>query len=504
MNHRLHKFGASVASLVVLLGSLPAPAQDSKLPLGPAVSSTLPDLGSSANALLSREDEYQIGRMVMHNLRNEGRLLEDPETVEYLQSLGSRIGVEAQDGEHRLTFFAVRDSSVNAFALPGGFIGINTGLITLTDAESELAGVTAHEIGHVTQRHLARAVQAQGRTGLTAMAAQLGAILIGAMTGSTEAAIGLISMAQGTAMQQQINFTRMEEHEADRVGISYLAAAGFDPSGMAGFFTTMMRERGTSGDDIPSLLLSHPVDSLRIAEARARIASMPNFPRKPESLSYELIRERLRVIASTPDSDLRRYYEHALKNDSKRLSLRYGAALAEIKSGDPKAAVTALKPLIKSHPELNLLHSALAQAQLAAEQPNDAIATFEHGLQLTPRSVPLTVHYAEALLTLNQASKAHQLLLDLFNNTPPTPEQIRLTALAASAAGDSGDAYYYMSEYHIASGDPMLAITQLDLALAAPNLTGVQRKRFLARRDEIRNALREQRGDRRLRESPPA
>ncbi len=497
----------AIASLLLAAACSIGTAQESRpvsVPLGPPpAQNSLPDLGSSANAVLSRADEYQIGRMVVRDLRSQNLLLDDPETADYLQSLGERIGVEAQEGEQKLTFLTVRDRSINAFALPGGFVGVHTGLILLTSSESELAGVMAHEIGHVVQRHMARAAQADGRIGLTSIATTLGAVLIGIVTGSPDAALGLISLGQATSMQQQINFTRMEEHEADRVGVGFLAAAGFDPNGMTDFFSTMMREHGVGDDDLPALLLSHPVDSVRIAEARARVASMPSVPRRPDSATYPYIRERLRVVASPPEADLRRYFEGMRAADPDNPALQYGAALAEIRSGSAAAAVGLLKPLVAAQPQLPLLHIALAQAQLAARQQDKAIATFEHGLMLAPRNVPLSVRYAETLLTLGSAKKAHQLLLDLFNIVPPTPEQIRLIALAASAAGDTGDAYYYMGELHIANGDLMLATTQLDLALAAPEITAVQRKRFIARRDEIRDYLREERGDRSSRPRPP-
>jgi predicted Zn-dependent protease len=335
------------------------------------------------------------------------------------------------------------------------------------------------------------------------MAGMLVGILLGAATGNADAIPGVVALAQGTQMQQQINFTRMEEHEADRVGIGFLAAAGYDPNSMAGFFSVMQRENGLAGDNIPALLLDHPVDSVRIAEARARAAAMPPYPRRPESPNYSYIRERVRVLADLQDTDQRRYYEHMRQNDPKNPALVYGAALAEMKSGSPQAAVTLLKPLVAQNGQLTLLQTALAQAQFAAGQKEDSVNTFEHGLAVSPRNVPMTVHYAEVLLDMGRAAKAHQMLLDLFNNVAPTPEQMRLIALVASAAGDTGDAYYYMSEYHIANGDLMLATTQLDLALAAPNLTEVQRKRFLARRDEIRGYLREQRGNRSSGRAPP-
>jgi predicted Zn-dependent protease len=297
-------------------------------------------------------------------------------------------------------------------------------------------------------------------------------------------------------MQQQINFTRMEEAEADRVGIGYLAAAGFDPNGMAAFFTTMMRQRGTSDEFLPVFLLDHPVDTTRIAEARARIAGLSAHQRRPDSASYAFIRERLRVDSGNGSSDLRRYYAHQRSADPDNSAIRYGAALAELKSGDPKLAVELLKPLVRAQPELSLLHGALGEAQMAAGSSLAACETFENALALSPRNVPLSVRYAQALMEIGQPRKAHVLLLDLFNKVMPTPDQIRLIALAASAAGDTADAYSYMAELHLASGDLALATTQLDMALSTPGINDVQRKRFKARREEIQGYLAEQRRNR--------
>jgi predicted Zn-dependent protease len=453
------------------------------------VQNWLPDLGSTANASLSRTEEFQVGRMMVRDLRQQNALFDDAETSDYLQSLGSRIGVEAQQGEQRLTFFAIRDRSLNAFALPGGFIGVHTGLILRTDTEAELAGVVAHEIGHVVQRHIARAVEAQGRINMTALAGLLGAVLVGA-TGNPDAMPGMIALGQGAAMQQQINFTRMEEHEADRVGIGYLAAAGFDPNGMASFFSKMMRDRGLSGTDIPSLLLTHPVDSVRVAEARARITSMAPAERRPDSETYDFVRERVRVLTAANPAELRRYYERERAARPDDDALRYGAALVELGTGNAHAALTLLKQVAAHKPHLPLVHAALGRTQLAAGFRQAGLATFEQGLKLSPRNVPLTVRYAEALMATEQAKKAHAVLLDLFNNVAPTPEQIRLIATAANAAGDTGDAYSYMAEYHLAHGDLDLANLQLDLAQSTPGLTEVQRKRFRARQDEIIEAQR--------------
>jgi beta-barrel assembly-enhancing protease len=491
---------AGLLSVVALMVLISGRAGAADLPPGPLVGpgigpppsaiNNLPDMGSSANVMVGRSEEYQVGRMIVKNLRDENQILEDPEVSEYVQSIGARIASEAQDGNQNFQFFVVRDSQINAFALPGGFIGVNSGLYTMTTSESQLGSVLAHEIGHVAQRHIARAVQAQSRQSLSTMAAVLGAILIGAAAGG-DAAGGLIAMAQGTAMQQQINFTRMEESEADRVGIGYLAAAGYDPGAMPEFFSTMSRIDGLPNEGIPELLLSHPVNSIRIAETRARAAQLAQV-KHVDTIGYGLIRERIRVIAA-PDVDQRGYYERMRANGDKSLALRYGSALADLKAGDNERAVSELRELQAKNPTITLLHSALGQAQMAAGQDEAALATFAKANALFPRNVPIAVRYGEALIKAGKPQQAHQLLLDVFNNTTPTPEQIHLNALAASAAGETGDAYYYMSEYHIASGDLGLASQQLELALAAPKLTLVQRKRFQARLDEIRGYLREQR-----------
>ena len=236
----------------------------------------------------------------MRQLRDEGQIIEDPEATEYLQALGSRIVAQATgDSAQRFSFFFVRENSINAFALPGGFIGVNYGLVLASRNEAQLAGVLAHEIAHVTQRHIARRVRSQGRASIGMMAGILASILLGAATGSSDAALGGISMAQGAAMQQQINFTRSNENEADRVGMGFLAAAGFDPYGMPDFFETMGRRQGLSGNinsrnALPEILQSHPVTTNRIAESRSRAAQFQDL--KPARRDREL-RDHARASA---------------------------------------------------------------------------------------------------------------------------------------------------------------------------------------------------------------
>lgn len=460
----------------------------------------LPDIGSGANSTLTINDEYQLGLMVVRGLRDQGLILEDPEVTDYIQNLGSKIAAQIQDSEQRFTFFVVREGNINAFALPGGFIGVNYGLITATANESQLASVIAHEIAHVTQRHIARAIQAQGRQGLASAAALLAAILIGMTTGASDAVQAGIAIAQGTAAQAQINFTRSNEYEADRIGISYLAAAGFDPQGMPDFFETLSRRSGLAGAQVPEFLRTHPVTANRVAETRERAGQIRTIVRQ-ESAAYAFVRERVRVLGAPPDNDLRPYYAALADRGTLTPAQRYGEALARLGAGDRERAASALVELVAAEPQSPMLQAALGQALMAAERTDTALAVLRRALEVAPRNVPLTIRYAEVLLrTPGGAKEAHTLLLDLFNNVPPTPEQIRLTALAASSAGDNADAAYYMGEYHIVAGNLPDAVKQLELALADPSITAVQRARFEARMKEVRDVLAESGKRRRSRE----
>jgi predicted Zn-dependent protease len=387
-------------------------------------------------------------------------------------------------------YFVIRDTTINAFAVTGGYVFINAGLVLASEKESELAGVMAHETAHITQHHIARMLADQSRQSLTTAAAMIGAILLGALGGGGQAVEGGIIAAQGLAAQHQINFTRDNEWEADRVGIGYLAGAGFDPYGLGEMFDVMAHHTGLAQTYIPAMLINHPLDTEREAEQRSRAAQFP--PRSGhDSQSYELIRERVRVLTATGDVDMAQQYAQKIAHGDDTMGNQYGRALALI-GGNRAAAEEAagiLGKLVQQHEGLTVLYSALGQAQAKAGHVGEALATFRHAEALFPRNVPVTVRYAETLMAAGRPGEAHTMLLDLFNVVPPTPDQIRLTALAASAAADPGDAYYYMGEYQLANGDLQLAIQQYQLALASPRISSIQRQRYRARLDEVREFL---------------
>jgi predicted Zn-dependent protease len=467
-----------------------------------AANEDLPDIGSPADTVLSRDYEQQIGRAIYKSLRDSGHVVTDPETQEYIQDIGQKIAAYAGDGGQKFRFFVVDDPAINAFALPGGYVGVHSGLLLATANESELAGVLAHEISHVTQRHISRAIYANQRASILTMAAMLGAILLGAATGSGDAISGAVAAAQGASAQQQINFTRSNEYEADRVGVGLLAQAGFDPMGMPDFFETLSRQTGPLAAQAPEFLRTHPVTVNRIAESRERARLLPR-PDVTDAIGYRLTRARLRLLGSpTPDAALERF-QGELQDPSRvgDIGIEYGIALVRLQTGDFAAAREDFSGLLERSPSVIPFHTGLAQAELGLGNAAAAFRTYEKAMQLFPRNVPLTVHYAEALVQQDRPKDAHRVLLDLFNAVPPTPEQVRMIAMAASGAGDVADAHYYMAEYHLMGGDIMLAADELRIALGIPGLDPIQRARFSSRLTEIQEIINRLQAEKRL---PPA
>jgi predicted Zn-dependent protease len=449
------------------------------------VNDDLPDIGSPADTILSKDLEAMIGRSIYKSLRDTDSIVTDPEVQEYIQNLGQKLAANAHDGDFGFKFFVIDDSAINAFALPGGYIGIHSGLILETKNESELAGVMAHEISHVTQRHISRSVYANKQASMLTMAAMLGAILVGVATGSSDIITGGIAGAQSMSAQQQIDFTRSNEYEADRVGVGILAAAGFDPYGMPDFFETLGRQSGASGGP-PEFLRTHPVTTNRIAETRARAAQLPQVE-TTDATSYSLTRARLRILSSSTPEKALEYFTGAQKLPEQvgDIGTEYGIALAQLQLGQQKKALRTFRDLRDSNEAIIHFHTGYAAAQLANGDREGAMETYRNATKLFPRNVPLTIRYAKALMGQGQSNEAHEILLDLFNQVPPTPEQVRTIALAASAAGDTADAHYYMAEYHLLRGDLVMANDQLRLALSIPGLDSVQRARFLSRLKQI-------------------
>ena len=455
-----------------------------------AVDQDLPDLGSPATAAVSLDDEYHAGLGWFAEIRQTGQIIEDPEISDYIQQIGHSLSSHAEEGQHQFYYFVLKDPVLNAFAMPGGFIAIHSGLILATRNENELAGVMAHETAHVTQRHLVRQLLDQSHAGLMSTAAMLAAILLGATAGrgSPDAMEGAILATQGAAIQHQINYTRKNEFEADRIGIGTMASAGYDPLGMASFFDYMSHS-GPEPSRINAVqfLIDHPINSDRVAEARNRADQIGRI-RHPDSLSYTLMRERLRCLVNPQGA--RDYYVSLAKNGTgKSIEDRYGKAVADIAMRNPAPAIPELQALVSEYPKVNQFYGALGQAYLANGQLKESEAVLDKAENLFPRNTPITIRLAETLMHAGNNKRAHLILDDLFNVVEPTPDQTRLIAKAANAAGDIADSYYYMSYFYLMNGDLKMAANQLELGLGMPGLDAIQRARFSARLEEVRAAM---------------
>ena len=439
----------------------------------------LPDFGTPADSVLNRSQEAQLGRGVMAQLRSAGAIMDDPIVTEYIQTLGARLAGHANDGDHSFEFFVVDDNAINAFALPGGFIGMNTGLILASERESEVAGVLAHEVAHVTQRHIARSIYSNQRNSILSMAAMIAAVLLGAAADANSQAMqGLITASQAAAIQAQINYTRANEHEADRIGIGTLASAGFDPTAMATFFEKLSRRYAFASDRVPSFLQTHPVTSARVGEARERARLLPAVD-VTDSVSYEVVKARLEVLrAPSEEGALEIFSKQRMDAGGDGVAERYGYALSLHREARHDLAQRVFSDLVDEYPGVIAFRIGEAEALMESYQTGLALARFEEAIELSPRNVPLTLSYANALIPASYPAKAHDLLLDLLNNSTPTPEQFRLIARAANAEGDIGNAHHYMSHYYLSIGNLALAFNQIRMALESPGVNPVDRERF--------------------------
>lgn len=460
------------------------------LPFSHADLADLPSMGDTAGRLISPEQEKQFGESFMRQIRRSGKLVQDPELNDYIQNLGYQLAAASDSPGYGFTFFLVDNPSINAFAGPGGYIGVHTGLLMAARNESELAGVLAHEIAHVTQRHLLRAYEAAQRMSLPTAAALIAAILIGSQDG--QAGQAALVGVQAASAQYQINFTRANEHEADRVGIQTLVRAGIDPRGMPDFFERLYQQNRLYGNRLPEFLSTHPVTTSRIAETAARAEAHAGQGRR-DSLAFQLARNRLLVASTSQLRDLVADYE--ARADSLGEADRFGYALALWRNGDRDGARRELTRLRQHNPDRLSYPLSLARLELELNQPARALALYEELLDHNPGNVTITRAYAAALLSQDQAGRARDLLVNLIQRGETRqPELYRLLAEAAGKAGRPRESHEATAEYYYLNGQTHAAIDQLELALRIPGLEFYDNARISARLHSFKNEARLEQG----------
>lgn len=452
----------------------------------------LPDIGDSAGTLISPEQEHRVGEAFLRDLRSQQAVIDDPEAEAYINALGHRLSSLAQGQTNPFTFFLVNSPVINAFAIPGGYIGVHAGLMLQTQSESELASVLAHEISHVTQRHAARTFEAASRLSLPSAVAMLGAIALGVVN----PAAGQAALAAVTAGQQQyaLNFTRANEQEADRIGMQLLAQSGFNPQAMADFFERLQTaNRYNDPANIPEFLRTHPVTTNRIAEARARAERYPKR-RYQESVGFYLARARLHVLTAKNPRDMVRLYEDNLRNGQYPVeeAARYGYALALAAAGETDKARQELERLSKAAPDEAAYMLALAKLDVDEEQYPRALQTYRQVLQLYPDYHPAVLGLVQTLLAGGKGREALQTLRDYTHAHDLDPRGYRLLAEAEGQAGDPVESHLAQADYYYANGELPLAIQQVKIVQQQNNATYYQRERAQAHQEQWQKELDEQ------------
>ncbi len=481
-------------------------------PLQKLDSTRLPTLGDTARADLSPVLERKLGEMIMRDIRRDRDYLDDAPIIEYLNNFGGALvaAVPGARGETNadFSFFAVRDVNLNAFALPGGFIAAHTGLIVAAQTESELAGVMSHEIGHVTQRHIARSLGQQKQDALLPLAAMILAAL--AAKSSPDAAMGVLMGGQGMAVQRQLNFGRDAEREADRVGIQIMAAGGYDTTGMVGFFKRLQTATRLTGD-IPAHLAhlsSHPLTAERITDMQARIREIPKKPRV-DNVDFQLIRARARVLQDESVSgrrDTRIALEAQLKEQHRHLQAgaQYGLAVMALRQGNAneaqgwldkaRATMTPKEGVFSGESHAGdgatLFTGLQIDIKLAPGQPpafaEQAVQLADAARQRYPLSRALAHQYGEALIAAGKFDEATRYLREQTMQYREEAKLHDMLAKAYSKQGKIGLQHMSLAESYVVAGALPAAVAQLELARKANDVSFYDQAVIDARERELK------------------
>jgi predicted Zn-dependent protease len=423
----------------------------------------LPDLGEVSQASFSPQLERKVGETIMRDIRADRDFLDDSEVTDYLNGVGHRLAAASTSNHQDFEFFVVRDPTLNAFALPGGYIGVHTGLILTAQSESELASVLGHEIAHVTQHHIARMVVQESHNNLLSIAGLALAIL--AARSNTEVASAGIAVAQAGAIQSSLDFTRENEREADRVGFQILKDAGFDPRGMASFFERLGKYNRLYDNNAPVYLRTHPMTTERIADIQNRLADAP-YKQVPDSLDFQLVRAKLRASAGRADEAVA-WFDAGLKEQkyNSEAAQRYGLVEALLRAKQiPRAEreLAQLKKLAPAHPMIEVVSAELKRAQ---GQDAAALAIYGTSLKLFPFHRALIYGYADTLLATRQYADEIKFVNEQLKSRVNDDHLYEYQARGYGGQQKSFLSHRALAEAYARRGNFTPAIEQLQIAL---------------------------------------
>lgn len=424
----------------------------------------LPSLGDASSGIVSPEQEYRLGRAWLRQLRSQAPIVHDPLIHDYLYNLVYRLASASDLEQPNIEMVVINSPAINAFAVPGGVMGLNGGLLLNAHTEDELASVIAHELAHLSQRHFARGVERSQRTSWANLAALLATVVIAATAGG-DAGVAALATTQAAAIESQLRFSRANEQEADRIGMQTLARAGMNPAAMADFFESLQRSMRYYGDLPPEFLLTHPVTESRITDTRSRASQMPITP-SSKSLEFELMKARMTVdfakdaVAKVTDLERQR-------KDSKVFLeiLEYALACAYYKTNRLDDAIDTMENLLEKRPNRITYVATLAEILNKAGRYKEAAKLLEKGLEYTPNNYVLSVHYADSLTLMNKTDHAVLVLREQITWQPNWPILWFMLAEAYGKANDRLNVYQAKAEYYFLYGHVHKAIEQLEYAI---------------------------------------
>jgi len=480
--------------------------QSALIPFARAQTIELPSLGDAAGDDLSPANERRLGEAIMREARRDPSFMLDPDATEYLNTLGFKLVAASPARFTDFGFFFIRDPMMNAFALPGGFIGVHSGLVLTAQSESELAAVLAHEIGHVSQRHIARMIAKQRDSGLIAIGALLLAILASrsGSSSSGQATEAAIAVGQAAAIQQQLNFSREAEREADRVGFQTLTDAGFDVTAMATFFGRLQQGSRIYESAAPAYLRTHPLTVERISDIQTRVREVKARPR-PDSLDFQFTRARLRVLQDESVQGLQdslAYFMGQLKNRTtpSEAASYYGAALASLRLNQAAAAFDlAQNARRQTHAASAMLDKLVSEARFAAAKTDaertEAVRMAREATARFPISRLTAMHYADLLQRSGQHEQAATFLREQIALPRSDPQYFELLARSYAALDRKTQQHQATAEMYLLMGSLPAAIDQLQSARKFADADFYVMSEVDARLRQLMQTLREQRAE---------
>ena len=430
-----------------------------------SVAQGLPDLGEAAQSDFSPAMERRIGESVMLEIRRDPVYIDDPEISSYLNRLGNRLSSHSTESRQEFELFALRDPTLNAFAMPGGYIGVHSGLILAAASESELASVLAHEISHVTQRHMARLISKAGQGQVASLLALAVAIL--AARSSPDLAMGAAMAGQGAAIQNQLNYSRDFEREADRVGLDLLERSDFDIRGMSGFFERLQKfsRLYENKNSAPGYLRTHPLTTERLADMGNRIQSRP-YKQVPDSLEFQLVRAKLRAQDGAP-RDAVTEFETRLAERSfggGEVAVRYGLAQALLRDGRVAAAEKEVQELRRLKTLSPMIETLAAELRLKQGDAAAAVKLLRSAQPRFPQERAVAYGLVEALLEARLPDEAIRFTEDDLQSYPSDAKMHFLQAKTYAMLGRRLQQHRAQAEGYALLGQLPEAVVQLDLA----------------------------------------